>query len=134
MSAWLTPSIFALVALIFTGSGIYLLIKNIRFRLKAVSTEGEVIAEKPKSGTDGIEFHPVIRFKTPDGKNWTFVNNVGASMGMPKPGKKVTVLYDPERPRNARWDNFVELWLLPLVPIAVGATFLIFTLNNWLSR
>lgn len=51
---------------------------------------------------------PSVEFQTADGRTVEFHNNIGAS-SPPRVGDEVTVVYDPERPEDAR--------------VALGSTF-----------
>lgn len=113
--------------------GIYMFISNFRFVKKASKTEGEVVAEKAERGyRGGIDYHPVIRFTTEDGKRMTFISNFGMSAGMPKPGTKVSVLYDPEKPHKAKWDDFISLWFFPFFFIFGPAAAMAFIIWQWI--
>jgi hypothetical protein len=108
----------AAFALIFSGlvlfAAIYGFISNLRFRKLAWEADGEVVGRKMAAGSPGTtDYSPVIRFTTESGKKMTFISDFSANIGIPKPGSKVKVLYDPEHPHHAKWNNFFFLWIFP---------------------
>ncbi|GEM_PF-4129303 len=128
---WQLILVFA-AACFFLFIGVYLLIGNIRFLKKAVKAEGEVVAEKAESGyKGGVIYDPVIRFTARDGRQRTFVSDFGMSAGMPKPGTKVTVLYDPEKPHKAKWDDSIGLWVFPFLFIIAPLGAIVFIAWQW---
>ena len=49
----------------------------------------------------GRVFFPSVRFQTADGRTVEFENKLGTN-APPRVGERVTVLYDPERPEEAK--------------------------------
>ena len=49
----------------------------------------------------GRVFFPSVRFQTADGRTVEFENKLGTNVP-PRVGERVTVLYDPERPEEAK--------------------------------
>jgi hypothetical protein len=112
-------SAFALIfSALFSYGGIYAFFSNLRFLRVAVETEGEVVGEKEEQGSRSIDYSPVIRFSTESGQKMTFISDFGANVGIPKKGSKVKVLYDPEHPHHAKWNNFFFMWILPWIFVA----------------
>ena len=124
-SEWQVSFILA-VCILLLAYGIYLFFDTIRFLKKAVKAKGKVVAESTDADDRDIQ-DPVIRFIARDGKSYTFVSDFGANIGMPKPGTKVNVLYDPLKPHRARWDDFFALWLMPLFCVLFSLAGIVFT-------
>jgi hypothetical protein len=55
-------------------------------------------------GEGSMHAVPVVRFTLPDGRTVQTEARMGATPGFNKPGKEITVLYDPADPRRARVD------------------------------
>lgn len=69
-----------------------------------------------------VLFFPSVRFQTEDGKTVEFHNKVGSN-APPKVGEEVTVIYDPERPEEAKV-ALGSMWRVdPKALLAVGAVF-----------
>jgi hypothetical protein len=67
-------------------------------------------------------FFPSVRFQTADGRSVEFHNEVGSN-APPKVGDQVTVIYDPERPEEARV-ALGSMWRVdPKALLVVGAIF-----------
>lgn len=49
----------------------------------------------------GVLFYPSVRFQTADGRTVEFQSKLGSN-APPRVGDEVTVLYDPQRPEEAR--------------------------------
>lgn len=70
----------------------------------------------------GMLFFPSVRFQTSDGRTVEFHNKIGSN-APPKVGDEVTVIYDPERPEEARV-ALGYMWRVdPKALLAVGAVF-----------
>ena len=70
---------------------------------------------------------PVVRFETPRGEEHRFRADLYVAWRDYGMGETVPVLYDPERPGDARVDDSLLLWVGPLVAAAFG---LILTLGS----
>ncbi len=131
--------------LIFLVSGIMLLAgawrhraRTIAFLSKAREATGKVIAleEAPpqQPGADELEtYAPVIVFTTHSGQKTRFTSPASSYPSRYAVGDFVPVLYEANRPDQARIRSFYDLWFVPLlfgglgvVFTAVGAGLLIF--------
>ena len=83
-------------------------------------TEGMVIAfaREPKVAADPLQ--PVIGFSTPNGGSHELRPRLLLPWNGYTIGDRVTVLYDPARPAEARLDRFEQLWLTPAFTAALG--------------
>jgi hypothetical protein len=70
---------------------------------------------------------PVVLFETPRGEEHRFRADLYVAWRDYGMGETVPVLYDPERPGDARVDDSLLLWVAPLVAAAFG---LILTLGS----
>ena len=75
--------------------------------------------------------YPVVEFAAPGQPLQTVQLSEGSWPPAYAVGDQVTVLYDPQQPRNARIKSFAStllLWLLPAITTFVGAVFVAVTL------
>ena len=115
------------------------------FYASGLSTEGEVLEIRITKTTEREEidgdrrrtrdvertsYVPVVRFTTREGREIEFHGRGGSDTAY-KQGDRVAVVYDPERPINARILSFLDLWLPAAVAWAVA---LLFGGVVWLSR
>lgn len=79
-----------------------------QFLDKAVSAQGTITALVNEIDEEGITFeYPTVSFRTRDGEGIEFKNPTGYHpLFRYSIGKQVTVLYDPDRPRDARIKSF----------------------------
>jgi hypothetical protein len=92
-----------------------------RFRRRAVSTDGVITDFKTGQDSDGdTVYYPIFRFRTDSGQEYTICSETGSNPPGFKKGASVGVLYDPDKPTDARLDTFMQLWLGPLILFALG--------------
>ncbi|MFB4312822.1 DUF3592 domain-containing protein [Actinomadura sp. 21ATH] len=114
-----------LFGLIVCGAGLWTLAERVRMHLRGARAAGTIVGRADVMGRGpGIANRSgVFRFRTPDGREFEATSAVYSFPG-PKPGKRITVLYDPDRPFHGAERAGVHLILMlfayPLV-IAVGA-------------
>lgn len=71
-------------------------------------------------------YFPVVRFTASDGKTRELEMSEGSSSQEYEAGDKVTVLYDPDRPLDARIKSFGSsalMWILPAITGILGVAF-----------
>ena len=121
-------ALFVLVGGAFAGLGIAGLVQSSRFKGRATRTQGEVVGVEERTqriqGRRRRLLHPVVRFRTEAGQEVTVVNPVGTTFA-PSPGQPVDVLYDPDRPADARLDAASSTWFIPVVMTVVGTVLLL---------
>ena len=71
----------------------------------------------------GVLLFPSVRFQTADGRTVEFQNRIGTN-APPRVGDEVTVIYDLERPEDAKVALSDTFKIDPKVFFAVGAIFL----------
>jgi hypothetical protein len=85
------------------------------FRTNARSTVGTVYKHRIDEDDGTKVFHPVVRYVDNAGHVQTFTAADGAADAPRlKPGEKVTVLFDPAQPKQARIDTTFGRWGLPV--------------------
>ena len=91
---------------------------------RAVPAEGTVVDLIASRDSDGdTMYYPRVRFRTGAGDLEEFTGGVGSKPAAFDVGEGVRVLYDPERPGDARIDTFFQLWFLPLLLGGMGIVF-----------
>jgi hypothetical protein len=123
------------VGALFTGGGAllfavgaFLLRTNRRFDRRAQRAPGEVVDVRWRTQTSsagGVRHtgYPVLRFTLPDGDTVETVARATTSLDAMHEGQPVTVLYDPDNPRQARLDTRAAgagSTLLPAVFMSIG--------------
>ena len=122
-----------LLPLIFLGCGLALLAAAARilrrtgaFLRRAVATTGEVVALETVPPTDSQElptYRPTVAFTIGSTQRIRFESMAHSNPAEHAVGARVPVLYDPERPQDARIASFTGLWLLPSILGVLGLTF-----------
>lgn len=109
--AWLFAAL-GLVGFLATG---YWVLETRRFLDRAAAAPGQVIdlAEKrsTSNGKTSVSWHPVVSFRSADGRERRFRSGAGSSPPSYRVGEAVTVLYDPAAPEaDARIKAWFDLW------------------------
>ena len=80
------------------------------------------LAWKHSSGSEGGSqvCHPVLAFRTLDGREIQTATGVGSSRVIAQPGEEVPVIYDPRNPSRAEIDTWAgrASWLPWLITVA----------------
>ncbi len=126
-------AIFLGVAFISLAGAVFSTIATIKTLAREVSAPGKVVNMVTRTSTNSETenvtryFYPVIEFVPGAGQR---SQQVEIPEGSTSPGyavgDEVTVLYDPQQPRNARiksWASNLLLWLLPIISFLVGISF-----------
>lgn len=112
--------VLLLVGVVFSLSGIGLIVREFSFGKVALPAVGSIVEVNVTQNTDGPMYTPIVEFQTLTGDSSRFA---GLSTSPPPvKGTIVPVLYHPADPKNARIDTFVDRWLFPSVFLALGAT------------
>lgn len=97
-------------------------------------TQGAVIAFARNSGdVESVRAQPVVGYFTPNGGTLEFRPKLLLPWNGLTIGDKMTVLYDPLSPSDARLDLFEQLWLMPAVTAALGALLVMGPALAWLA-
>ena len=94
-----------------------------RFVQIAVRTDGVLTGNVRRGSYRGDTFYPRVRFRTEDGRDISFVSNIGTKPASYHINNAVTVVYDPRNPNRAYIRSVMNLWLLPIILGALGALF-----------
>lgn len=121
---WVVRLFFAVgvVALLVSAGVLVWTIQFVARAERATGTVTEVVRETDSEGDD--VFYPVVRFTTPEGAEIEFKSSSGSAPASHSEGDQVDVLYDPDDPDDARLSGFFDLWLFPIVGLALGAGFI----------
>ena len=115
---------------IIAGS-IYLVSTHTLLWLSGVSTTGEiqgtrlVVADDhsaPNTTSEPSSAY-IVSFVTSDGRETIFKTKFSSSFKLYSVGEKVTVLYRPDSPENAKILGFMSLYLGPLLSLFMGFVF-----------
>ena len=125
----LIPAIFAAVGAVFLVIGVVRLRSQIAFRRRAVRCQG-VVTEYRERWSHGAGdssgqtlYHPVLQFRTADGREVLTESRIGTSWRSVRPGDQVTVTYDPREPQHAYPGRGTLGLVLALVFVGFGVVF-----------
>lgn len=93
------------------------------FLEKAVSTQGTVVDFVKVRGSSSTTFRPVVQFITGQGQEVEFISSTGRSRPSFTVGQQVDILYLPENPEDAKFNNYSDLWSIALVTGVMGGVF-----------
>ena len=90
-----------------------------------LTADGVVVANtETRSGrNNSVSYAAQVRFTTKDGTTVTFKEGFSSNPPAHKVGDKLKVLYDPSNYQNARVDDFMNTWFLPLLLGGMGLIF-----------
>ncbi len=78
----------------------------------------------PNGGyTRSITYTPKIEFEDLQGHKQTFISNYSSSRLQWKKGDQITIIYNPDNPKQARIKRFWPLYGLSIILAFIGATF-----------
>lgn len=99
---------------------------SLTFIEKAQPAVGEVIAlDLPSADSTDGPLTPVVRYQLNRSDVRDLRPAFAAVWGGYQVGQRLTVLYDPNDPAEARIDDFWQLWFLPLATAAGGLVLLV---------
>lgn len=90
-----------------------------------------VIVEMKKGSGILSKYHPRVRFQTADGETIEFIPGNGSNPPMYETHEHVPVVYNPDHPRHAAINSFIEIWLGPSIYAGLGLIFLISSGFQW---
>jgi hypothetical protein len=85
------------------------------FVSNAMQADGTVTQVIERSDSHGSFFYPVYKFDDAHGVEHTIYSSMGSYPPDHQVGDKIKVLYLPDDPGNAKIDDFISLWIIPLV-------------------
>lgn len=108
------------------------LFTTVRRRMRSVRAPGVYVATRDvNGGFGGHNAHSraaAFRFVTRDGRDMVVESRVTAFPG-PRPGKRVTVLYDPDRPHKAETTGRSVAILVFFLPLGLALGLMCVVLN-----
>jgi hypothetical protein len=111
---------------VFGGAGAGSLYKRQWLRRHGARTSGTVIRLAKSSNPDGASYHPVVQYRTGDGRLAEARSSFGTHRSTRlQPGTPVTVFYDPAKPQRMAIDGYaggsmVIFCLVGVAAIALG--------------
>ncbi|MDC0711981.1 DUF3592 domain-containing protein [Stigmatella sp. ncwal1] len=96
-----------------------------RFLAQAHETQAEVVGNHSRHRNRKSTYYPVLRYRTPEGTQHEVISPVGSNPPRYREGAQVPLLFNPANPQEVRINNFLNLWLLPLLFGLLGAAFLL---------
>lgn len=120
--------VFLLIGLGLLAGGGYAASRTVAFLGTAASVEGTVVelVESVSRDSDGHRsrtYRPTVEFQLGSGETRTFTSSMGSSPPAYDVGERVTVLYDPQDPGDARLQGTFALWGVSLILGGMGAIF-----------
>ncbi len=114
------------IAGVLLAVAVWLGLRTRAFVASAWNADGTVVAVERGEGSKRRNrsvphYYPTVRFSTITGEEVAFVSEVGSNPAAHKVGDRVTVLYDPHHPEDARIRSFLQLWFVPSLLAVVGA-------------
>lgn len=129
MEGWGNERLFWALGALFIVFGMYSGVRRRKLQQSEHTVTGEILRyeELPDTGLNrgstGINYHPVVRFKTNSGIV-EHVSRVGSSMRSQAGGGQVKVHYNPEDPSLFEMLNDSDTLRKQTLPIVVGVVFL----------
>ncbi|MEV4176029.1 DUF3592 domain-containing protein [Nonomuraea sp. NPDC049709] len=104
MESTSSPALLCFFGLAYLAYGIWLLISARRLRARGVRVSGVITALVQSRDPDSPTRKPIFRFTTLEGHEVEVTSKFGEA-NPPRPGDRVTILYDPQKLRHARIDT-----------------------------
>lgn len=125
MSTDLTLEIvFSLLSGLFVLIGGFLYIRTKNFLGTAQEVKGTVIQMVYSEDSEGGGgYAPQYQFKTLDGQDVVVQDSLSSNPPGFKVGQEIKVVYDPENPRKARINKWMNLYFLPVLFGGLGLIF-----------
>ena len=98
------------------GLGVFLYLQSRNFLAKSITTTAIVSDLQHR----GDVYYLIFSFTDKEGKEYALKSSSGSNPPAYKTGDTVSVLYDPKDPTEARTDSFFDLWLGPVLGVAMG--------------
>lgn len=114
------------------GFGLYSFNKTGNFLEDAVKVSGSVVELAPRDSGDGKMYYPVFSFEDLYGHARLLYSGCGSYPPKYDIGDTVSILYNPNNPKEARIDSFMSLWVGSIIggilggPIAFMGILLLF--------
>ena len=84
------------------------------FYFGSAVTVGRVIEVVPQQGENSTAYHPKVAFEAAGAHTETVTGSIGRDESVYHVGQVMRVRYRPERPTEARVDDFFSIWGIPV--------------------
>lgn len=133
------PIVFGIVGVILLGISGWLTVQSMELTATGIRAEGTVVRLQRKYSRDSegrgrYMYHPIVQFGTEAGEDIEFRGSASSSSPSYRRGERVSVLYHPRAPQDARIDSFGGLWAGPLITLIVGFVFTGIAGGFWIVR
>jgi hypothetical protein len=120
------PAVFLLCGIGLLIGGFVSVGRTRAFLRKAIETSGEVVdllEEPPYESGESPTYRPVVSYVLPSSRRIRFQSMVHSNPPEYAIGESVAILYEPDRPHEARIRSFTSLWLLGIILVGLGMIF-----------
>lgn len=133
------PIIFGIVGVILLGTSGSLTVGSLELTANGLRAEGTVVRlqrryTRNSDGHGRYVYRPMVQFRTEAGEDLEFRGSTGTGSPAYRRGERVTVLYLPQSPQDAKIDSFGDLWGGPLITFIVGLVFTAIAGGFWVVR
>lgn len=133
------PIFFGIVGIVLLGVSGWLTVGSLDFKANAAQAEGTVVRlqseySRDSEGRGRYMYYPIVQFGTEAGEDIEFRGSVGSSSPSYRRGERVTVLYFPQAPQDAKIDSIGGLWVGPLITGGAGLVFTLVAGGFWFVR
>ena len=103
------------------GGALWAYFKQQRQMESRVAANGTVVELTTQATARGSIICPVVEFTTSSGEKIRFTSEFGSRPAGHKVGQSVNVRYDAADPQKAEIESAMNLWLIPLILVFMGA-------------
>ena len=103
------------------GGALWAYFKQQRQMESRVAATGTVVELTTKATARGSIICPVVEFTASSGQKITFTSEFGSRPAGHQIGQSVNVRYDAADPQKAAIESAMNLWLIPLILVFMGA-------------
>ena len=103
------------------GSALWAYFKQQRQMQSRVAAVGTVVELTTQATARGSIICPVVEFTASSGEKIRFTSEFGSRPAGHKIGQSVNIRYDATDPQKAEIESAMNLWLIPLILVFMGA-------------
>jgi hypothetical protein len=126
------------VTVILVAVAILFFMRTRNFLEGSLSAEGVVVDFGTRYQDGSTYYHPIVEYDLPNGETVVFQSGAGSKPPAYSVGEEVQVFYDPEDPKDARIDDWLDLYLVTLIlglmAFIFGILAAVFTFAAWRYR
>lgn len=122
----------AVVGVLSIAFAVYSYWTTSNFLKSSAETQGTVIELTKRK--DGSSYFPVVKYYDADAAEYVLRSSTGSYPPSFSVNERVTILYAPGKPSEARIKEFWSLWSMMIVTGILGIGFLITALLAWVYR